>query len=868
MGSTDEQDVASNAIEQSSVSGPIEIRGSQPDTSPGNSGEPRVDGEEQGVTMGEELAQESESSTTDAVLEIEVDEETASVPSKADPGQANVPAPAGIPRSPAASEVVQKVMSSDGTGPDNEKTGTKRPASIADLHEEGPEQDVANHADADVTEMSAGLREGGHPCGSPAAPALHQGATPPAGKAPRRNRWLPATSVSVPHTRSEDHSDPSYSPTSPAEPAHPASADAPAGPAGSRPLLVGPVAVKSKAVKPAKAQKLQTAEQGLVDAIQSRLHPLPESNQSLLSVAAEGPTSTVAANPEMPPVPAEAHGVQKSADVRATTTEIDLRDTENGPVDADLTHMAEQRAMQMVHRFQTAAIEMNDQAKDTALEVAPRSSTTSIAAPPTSLYANLPQEWPLARLSLQLKHIGVMLRVTLYRRLAELSFRGVDFRQLPREVMMYFCQDFDTIGRDVAGRLASLFNFLELRSQEPVKGDPMGLSLYANPTYWLYGLLSFCAKACEQKSAEVGGHPALESRTVKREQNTPVLESNGRTLSLMQTVVMSFGRNQDLGKADLPLHHLHVYFPVQLVHKLIARIIELKYTDETPEDCKKYRPNSQSEANSPYIVVGTYDGVCTSDSYASFPNTPRLAGMYEHGLLDVNLGQLTSFQSSYKSTLRIEVPVWPDVLQAVLPNQQGKRQPSSAKSPAASVLGTGVKEEEEEDETYVPPEGQGCFSFRQDLLLRARDTYAVRTIGNKYEILSQWLLTGLAVALSKPHWRFLANEGIVSTTPQSLLRTYYQQGYSASLPPRELPYGTQRANTVSGTAWQHKVTWYSSASYLRDLAALRATKARTPISTFYHQMNHLNPIQAVPLEEEQPEQEESAQPMTQAKAAT
>ena len=33
-------------------------------------------------------------------------------------------------------------------------------------------------------------------------------------------------------------------------------------------------------------------------------------------------------------------------------------------------------------------------------------------------------------------------------------------------------------------------------------------------------------------------------------------------------------------------------------------------------------------------------------------------------------------------------------------------------------------------------------------------------------------------------------------------------------------------------------------------------------------MNHLNPIQAVPLEEEQPEQEESAQPMTQAKAAT
>ena len=286
----------------------------------------------------------------------------------------------------------------------------------------------------------------------------------------------------------------------------------------------------------------------------------------------------------MPPAPAKAHSAQMPAEETAPTSEIDLRDNENGPVDADLTHMAEQRAMQIVHRYQTAAIELIKQANAPASEVAHSANTTSIVAPPTSLYANLPQEWPLARLSLQLKHIGVMLRVTLYRRLAELSFRGVDFRQLPREVMMHFCRDFDTIGRDVAGRLASLFNFLEHSSREPEKADPMGLSLYANPEYWLYGLLSFCAKACEQKSAEVGGHPVLESRPAKREQATPVLESNGRTLSLMQTVVMSFGRNQDLGKADLPLHHLHVYFPVQLVHKLIDRIIDLKFTDETPED--------------------------------------------------------------------------------------------------------------------------------------------------------------------------------------------------------------------------------------------------------------------------------------------
>ena len=32
---------------------------------------------------------------------------------------------------------------------------------------------------------------------------------------------------------------------------------------------------------------------------------------------------------------------------------------------------------------------------------------------------------------------------------------------------------------------------------KPEKGDPMGLSLYANPERWLYGLWSFGAIACE-----------------------------------------------------------------------------------------------------------------------------------------------------------------------------------------------------------------------------------------------------------------------------------------------------------------------------------------------------------------------------------
>ena len=371
----------------------------------------------------------------------------------------------------------------------------------------------------------------------------------------------------------------------------------------------------------------------------------------------------------MPVTPTEDPSTHSPTKAAAHTKEIYLQETEeqSGSVNTDITHLAEQRAMQMVHRYQTLSVEMLARAR---AETAAMPAALPPVAPPVSLYANLPQEWPLARLSVQLRHIGVLLRVTLYRRVAELSFRGIDFRQLPREVMRNICYDFNNICGEMARRLASLFAFLEPEPNATMQDDPLGLSLYAEPAYWLYGLLSFCAKSCESNIAEANGTPVLGA---KDEGGTPALD--GRTLSLMQTVVMSFGRNQSLGKPDLPIHHLHVYFPVQLVHKLVERMNELHFTDVTPEDGKKYKQHSESEASSPYIVVGTYEGACPYNTFTGLPDTPRLAGAYEHGLLDGNLGQMASFQSTYKSTLRIEVPVWPDVQQAVLPTNKAKCPP-------------------------------------------------------------------------------------------------------------------------------------------------------------------------------------------------
>ena len=174
--------------------------------------------------------------------------------------------------------------------------------------------------------------------------------------------------------------------------------------------------------------------------------------------------------------------------------------------------------------------------------------------PPVAVHANLPTEWPLARISVYTRHISVLLRVTLNRRLAELSFRGVEFQHLPREIIKHAREDFDAICGAMAAQLAALFAFLRPSEEKPQKIDQAELALYADPTYWLYGLLSFCAKSCEAKTAEAGGEPDFRtSKERKQDSSAPALEPTRNSLALMQTVVMSFARGLYLGKPELPI---------------------------------------------------------------------------------------------------------------------------------------------------------------------------------------------------------------------------------------------------------------------------------------------------------------------------
>ena len=125
---------------------------------------------------------------------------------------------------------------------------------------------------------------------------------------------------------------------------------------------------------------------------------------------------------------------------------------------------------------------------------------------------------------------------------------------------------------------------------------------------------SFCAKSCEAKTAEAGGEPDFRTSKERKQDNAaPALEPTRNSLALMQTVVMSFARGLYLGKPELPIDHVHVYFPVQIVHKVIAQCKALKLKEIALAAAERYKHNLDNAANNPYVIVGVFEGKCSHE---------------------------------------------------------------------------------------------------------------------------------------------------------------------------------------------------------------------------------------------------------------
>ena len=142
-------------------------------------------------------------------------------------------------------------------------------------------------------------------------------------------------------------------------------------------------------------QRQSVPEQGLLHALQAQLLTPPATPPGLLSMVTARPAATGAANPQMPAPSANepSTDTHTPAGTAAPTTDIYLQEEEeqSGSVDAEIALLSEQRAMHVVHRYQTLSVNVSANA-DAQSAKAPE------VLPPVSLYANLPQERPLARL--------------------------------------------------------------------------------------------------------------------------------------------------------------------------------------------------------------------------------------------------------------------------------------------------------------------------------------------------------------------------------------------------------------------------------------------------------------------------------------
>ena len=216
------------------------------------------------------------------------------------------------------------------------------------------------------------------------------------GKKTRRSRWassLPAVSTAPPQgmdpaSRSTAHRS---SPTRPTSDTGEEVIDAPGPQAATQPKLQELPSTHSKAPEVTEQQKGRAPEHAMIDALQSRLNPCDWTVEHCGYQTR--PTATAVMNPKMPAVATSDSGAHTPRKDEAPMREIFLEETDDraGTVDADITHLAEQRATRTVLRYQMQALRHSAPADSSAFE---ESTALAPVAPPLSLYANLPQEWP------------------------------------------------------------------------------------------------------------------------------------------------------------------------------------------------------------------------------------------------------------------------------------------------------------------------------------------------------------------------------------------------------------------------------------------------------------------------------------------
>ena len=123
---------------------------------------------------------------------------------------------------------------------------------------------------------------------------------------------------------------------------------------------------------------------------------------------------------------------------------------------------------------------------------------------------------------------------------------------------------------------------------------------------------------------------------------------------------------------------------------------------------------------------------------------------------------------------------------------------------------------------------------------RAKETYSKRSVGNKYEIISKWLLTGLAVVISRTNWNILSKNRTLTMTPRNILHGWFRWGYPADEEDKtRKPYAQPHPNSLIAATWQDQVFWMSHAGYVQVTEAFNTARMR---QGYYGTINQNNPV--------------------------
>ena len=542
----------------------------------------------------------------------------------------------------------------------------------------------------------------------------------------------------------------------------------------------------------AQSKKLR---QSLAPASKQPLGSIPEHEQppatlaDLASRTAQRQEAPVRRNPETPPDHPGSMQERPHA-----MTEIDIASDQGhaergGTAATDLQLESEQRAMQALYDYQSAA------------RAAREADGRSVPLPSLQIYSDLPREWPMARLAISNKQINRLVRTFLWRRVTEKALHGSSFGDIPEEINQAYIGDLHRISEAFAAPLANLFTFVKSGHPACPFITQKQLALYASPRFWQYGLLAFIARCCSFDNQHRHQGTGTAQAVAVKPQKTK--EKDVDALTFMQTVIMSFVRGMEYGEQTLPTNDLFVYLPVQILPDLVVAMERQGFRPAQVKGGYGYRPKEEGAEDNPLLVVGVQTKEIAYDRYPRMPDTSWAERAYSCGALDPSLGQAISFPSLLQLRLRIEVPLWRDLATArhpsadLLPAEEDSASDatgSAERSPrfalpvpvgAAEPPEAGTEKATEEEDMAAEPnyafaKGYGRFGIGYTRLATALGNFEQGDIQAEGTVVAQWLTSGLRVAMFCTGWNLLSPRYTLTKIPSTLLSNYYCNGYPLS----------------------------------------------------------------------------------------